>query len=525
MSLKKYYKKLIAAVTAVTMMFAATSCGESTSWIVEYGDQKVNAGVYIFYQTQAYNEAITKLTEEDENLDVADTKLLKTKTIENMNFTDWVNDQATQNVRIHLAVEKKFKELGLEIDEAKKKEINDQVDMMWSYYSEVYEQNGIGKESFKEIMEFDYMQTEVFNKCYDKGGEFEYSDNDIKAYLEGNYSRVKMIQLHLTDGASEELDDEGKKKIKEMADDYLKRAKAGEDFDALIEEYSEYRKKLEEEATAEEGTETTEEPAETTEATEGSTETEVTGESSTEEPAETTTVADNNEGTENEEAEEETTTVEGEEETQEAISAQAEEQAETSEGDAGAQENDAQSEEHLQAQNEDGESADNTVTEEATEETTEEANEEEVNEETTSETEESTETTGETTEESEETTEESTDETEEDPYANENIIYKGSEEEGYNPSQVVNEAIFDECVVNGDPIIVEDEEKLYIYVIQRLDILERDDFLEGEQRQGLLWEILEEEFKAKTLEWVTEEDLKKNNRAYKRYDPFNLKFD
>ena len=95
MSLKKYYKKLIAAVTAVTMMFAATSCGESTSWIVEYGDQKVNAGVYIFYQTQAYNEAITKLTEEDENLDVADTKLLKTKTVENVEnsvITIYIND-------------------------------------------------------------------------------------------------------------------------------------------------------------------------------------------------------------------------------------------------------------------------------------------------------------------------------------------------------------------------------------------------------------------------------------------------
>lgn len=520
MSLKKYYKKLIAAVTAVTMMFAATSCGESTSWIVKYGDQKVNAGVYIFYQTQAYNEAITKLTEEDENLDVADTKLLKTKTIENMNFTDWVNDQATQNVRIHLAVEKKFKELGLEIDEAKKKEINDQVDMMWSYYSEVYEQNGIGKESFKEIMEFEHMQTEVFNKCYNKGGEFEYSDNDIKAYLEGNYSRTKLIQLHLTDGNSEELDDEGKKKIKEMAQDYAKRAKSGEDFDDLIDEYAEYRNKLVEEATAEEGTETTDETAETTtEATEGSTETEVTDESSTEDTAETTTVADNDEGTENEEAEEEITTVEGQEETQEAVSAQAEEQAETSESDAGAEENDAQNEEHIQAQNEDGESADNAVAEESVQ----------ISEETAQTSEESTEDSNEeaTEEKADEDVSDSdeTDETEEDPYVNEKIIYKGSEEEGYNPSKVVNEAVFDECVVNGEPVVVEDEENLYIYVIQRLDILERTDFLEGEQRESLLWEILEDEFKGKALEWVTEEDLNKNNRAYKRYDPFNLKFD
>ncbi len=495
MSFKKYYKKLIATVTAISMMLAATGCGESTSWIVKYGDKKVNAGVYIFYQTQAYNEAVTRLQEEDENLDVSDEKLLKSKKIEELSFTDWINEQATQNVRIHLAVEKRFKELGLEMDEESKANINSEADMMWAYYSDVYEQNGIGKESLKAIMKFNYMQDEVFNACYNTGGEFEYSDNDIKSYLEGNYARTKMIKLHLTDGNSEELDDEGKNKIKEMAQEYLERAEAGESFDDLIKEYQEYRDKLvEDAANAEETTDDGTETSETTEADD-------TGiENSTED----------SEGIENEEGSEETAVTEGEEETQEAEPAENEEETENAQDNAGAEENDVEGEEHLQEENADGEQSDNDVEEgdssaENSEEETSDENEE--NSEENVETEEN--------EETEET----------DPYANESLIYKGSEDEGYNPSKVVNQAIFDECSVNGKPVVVEDEENLFIYVIQRLDILERTDLLEGDTRISILWEILDEEFKQKALEWVTDKDIKKNNRAYKRYDPFNIKFE
>ena len=67
MSIKKsFYKKILAAATALTMIFAATGCGESTAWIAKCEDMTLNSGVYIFYQTEAYSEATSKLKKDNE---------------------------------------------------------------------------------------------------------------------------------------------------------------------------------------------------------------------------------------------------------------------------------------------------------------------------------------------------------------------------------------------------------------------------------------------------------------------------
>ena len=441
------YKKVIAAATALTMVFAAAGCGESTSWIAKYNDQTVNAGVYIYYQTQAMSEATSKLKKINADLDLTDTKLVKTLTLENVDVTTWVNNKAQEQVKLFIAVNQKFDELGFSLTDEEKSEIEQMFEYYWEYSSAEFEKNGIGKDSFRELVELDHKKNKLFEHYYGEGGEKEVSDAEINAFLEGNYSRVKMIKLHLTDGKDEDLDDAGKKKIKEMAEDYKKRAIAGENFDDLIDEYNEYREKLVAEANPSEETET-------------------------DETAETTVA-------ENEESTEETTVAEGEENTEETTAAEGEEN---------------------------------------TEETTAAEDEENTEETTAAEDEENAEET--TAAEDEENTEETE---EEDPYANENIYKIGSEEDGYYPSEKINEAIFSEVVVNGDPYIIEDSDAKYIYVIQRLDILQRKDMYEGDQRINVLWEMFEEDFKTTAIGWLSAESLKLNDGSIKRYDPFNIK--
>ena len=441
------YKKVIAAATALTMVFAAAGCGESTSWIAKYNDQTVNAGVYIYYQTQAMSEATSKLKKINADLDLTDTKLVKTLTLENVDVTTWVNNKAQEQVKLFIAVNQKFDELGFSLTDEEKSEIEQMFEYYWEYSSAEFEKNGIGKDSFRELVELDHKKNKLFEHYYGEGGEKEVSDAEINAFLEGNYSRVKMIKLHLTDGKDEDLDDAGKKKIKEMAEDYKKRAIAGENFDDLIDEYNEYREKLVAEANPSEETET-------------------------DETAETTVA-------ENEESTEETTVAEGEENTEETTAAEGEEN---------------------------------------TEETTAAEDEENTEETTAAEGEENAEET--TAAEDEENTEETE---EEDPYANENIYKIGSEEDGYYASEKINEAIFSEVVVNGDPYIIEDSDAKYIYVIQRLDILQRKDMYEGDQRINVLWEMFEEDFKTTAIGWLSAESLKLNDGSIKRYDPFNIK--
>ena len=458
MSIKKsFYKKILAAATALTMIFAATGCGESTAWIAKCEDMTLNSGVYIFYQTEAYSEATSKLKKDNEELDISDTKLLKTMTVEGTDITQWINSHAEEKIKIFMAVNKKFDELGLSLSAEDESAIDNISESYWQYYAENYEKNGIGKDSFRQIVEFDYKKEDVFLHYYGEGGEKECADPEIGAYLEGNYSRVKTIKFDLTDSEGAALGDDEKKEVKKLAEDYLKKANSGSDFDELIEEYQEYKDKLAEEAAAEE------EAAE--------------NEENSEEAAVTTSP--------------EVTTV-------------PEETAETEESDTDTETSETET--------------DNADTEETADEGADDETEGEEAEVTTAEDEEEAEvTTAEETEEPEETEET-------DPYANENVYKKGSEDDGYQPSEKVNNAVFNDCAVDGKAVLVEDEDNSCIYIIKRLDILERKDFFEGDQRTTILTEMFMEEFEKTAVEWADAYTVSFNTAAVKRYDPFNIQF-
>ena len=132
---------------------------------------------------------------------------------------------------------------------------------------------------------------------------------------------------------------------------------------------------------------------------------------------------------------------------------------------------------------------------------------------------------GESEKDAEVTTEASEEEKPEetDPYANESIYKKGSEDNGYNPSEKVNNAVFNECVVGGKAVLVEDEENNALYLIQRLDIVDREDLFKDESRTGYLEEMFKDEFDNMADEWADSFGYSVNAAALKRYDPLKIK--
>lgn len=473
---KKLYRKILAAATALTMAFAATGCGESTSWIAKYQDETVNSGIYIFYQTEAYNDATSLLLRENSEFDVSDTKLLKTMPVEGKNITDWINDKAMEKLKIYTAINQKFDELGLELTEDDKSGAQYMAEYYWQYYSETYEQNGIGKDSFIKLVEFDSKKEKVFLYYYGEGGEKECPDNEITSYLEGNYSRVKTIKFDLSDTEGDETAEAKNLVVKTLAEDYKKRANSGEDFDKLIKEYNAYLEKQDaEESEAEEDTDSAEaeEDAAVTTAAEKAEEPEITEAEEGSEEAEAVTTAETEETEADDEASEDEESEESEEDE--------EEPAETEEA---AEDNDTA----VTTAAEDSEEPAVTEEKEEDEDTSEEAEEEE------------------------------------DPYANETVYKKGSEENGYNPSEKVNKAVFNDCEIGGEAVLVEDEDNNCIYLIKRLDVTQREDYFEGDRKNSILSEMFNDEFENTAVKWADDYGISYNTAAIKRYDPFNIKF-
>lgn len=446
------WKRIIAAVLSSAMIFTCAGCtsGKNTAYALTVDGYQVKAGVYIYYSYTALTEAKNLAAKQDENLDVTDEDALKKVKIEGKDFLDYVKDKTTESCIDHVAVIKHFDELGLSLTDDEKKEINDYVESSWDSNGDMFEGNGIGKDSLKEIMTSSYKSDAIFNAYYGEDGSENVTEDQLKEYYTENNARVRYIDMDLHDADGNDLDDAGKKEIQDMADDFLKRAKAASDEKDMLEKFDEFQEEYDEFVTNQ------------------------AAEAAGEEITEAETEAE----TEEETTEAETTEAETEEE-----AAEDEEQSDS----------------------------------EDTEETTEEASE-------TEESDEEAVTTAPESEESEETTTTTT-----SPYASERIISVVTTEEGtaeedvtYTPSKKCYDWIFNDAET-GVPAIVEDEDTMYVIV--RFDIAERmtdDDLWSESNVENVRHDMFSDDLQDMLDSWGNEYEVVKNEKAYKRYDPFKI---
>jgi hypothetical protein len=478
--LLKNVKKIIAGISAVVIMATATACGANTKWAVQYGDYEARAGIFLFYQMSAYSEAVTTLQEDDPDLDITDTKTLKTLTIDDTSVADWIQDKATENVEIYLEVLKEFDDLGLSLTDEDLASVDSMSDTYWQYYSEYYTQNGIGEQSFKDINTYSYKMKAVFDYYYAEGGVEEVDEQDLKDYYEENNARVKYICLNSTDSDGTFMSDE----MESMAQDYLTRANAGEDFDSLIAEYDDYKTALAEEQAAEEE----EEEALS---------------------AVTDIVLDVDTDTDSTDDDESTGTIEGE--TAEASNTEDEEDVSV----------DSSEEESVDEEDTDVEDVEESTDGEDTDDEEDENDgielqDDESDEDSTSEDDDEDLTIGDSDGESEDVEDE-----EEDPYPNETIVTKSESEDSGTPTYKVNQAIFKQTDY-GKAFLVEEDDAYYVVV--RYDIWERDDLWTDDTKSSVLSSLKTDDFKEKMLSNIDDTQLVLNEKAYKRYDPLDLVF-
>lgn len=405
----KKLKRIIAAAVSSAIVLTSAGCttGKNTAYALTVDGYKVKAGVYIYYSYTALMEAKNMAAGQDENLDITDNKALEKVKIEGKPFLDFVKDKTTDSCINHVAVIKHFDELGLSLTDEAKEEIDEYVEATWDSSEDMFTGNGISKESIEEIMTSSYKSDEIFKAYYGEGGSENVTDDQLREHYTENNARVRYIDMDLHDAEGNDLDEEGKKELKDMAEDFLKRAKDADDitemlkkFDEFQEEYDDYVAQQAAEAAGEEVA--TEEvahdhDAETTTAPEG------------EESSETTT----------------TTTI---------------------------------------------------------------------------------------------------------SYANEQIVPVVTTEEGtkeedvtYLPSKTCYDWIYNDAKT-GIPEIVEDEDTLYVIV--RLDIIERmteDDLWSEDGVENVRYEMYSDDLQDLLDTWGDEYEVVKNEKAYKRYNPFDIK--
>lgn len=320
------FKKVSAFLTAVGIAAAFTGCSDTT-YGLEVGGERVPAGIYIYYANSAYGNALSMLTAENPEFDTEDEKAVKAASVEGVPILTWIQDKATELCVNYVAVEKKFDELGLVLDEESESTIDSMMDYYWAGYEESMTNNGVSEDSFRKILVSSYKSEEIFDYYYGIDGVEGVTEDQLEEYYLENTIRAQYIEFKLYDGEGNLLKSDGKAEMMDMVEDFQDRVEDAlkdggveavmTEMNLVQEEYNAYCTSVSNEAagiteTTTEATTTEETTTETTTAAETSaaddaeeiaTETDENGNVMVDEDAasETTTTAE-------EESDEETTT-------------------------------------------------------------------------------------------------------------------------------------------------------------------------------------------------------------------------
>ncbi|NMA79978.1 MAG: hypothetical protein GX967_04975 [Clostridiales bacterium] len=240
------FRKIIAGVITVGIMLSAVACGSDTSNAAIIDGMNIKAGIYIYYLQNAISDAQQIAGKED----------IWGIDIEDKPAKEWIKDKATEYCKNYVGILRKFDELELSLSSDDKSMINNQVQSIWETYAKSFEEVGISEQSYNDIAKSDYMYKLIFDKLYGKGGINAVDDEELMTYLDDEFIRYKSISIPLKDGSGDIIKSEDRADIKDLANDYLDRAKAGEDFDKLIDEYAEHREEEVEKANPTTTTET-----------------------------------------------------------------------------------------------------------------------------------------------------------------------------------------------------------------------------------------------------------------------------
>ena len=136
---------------------------------------------------------------------------------------------------------KHFDELELSLTQDELDEIDEYVESSWQNNEDMFTENGISKDSIKEIMTSSYKSDAIFKAYYGEGGSENVTEDQLKDFYTENNARVKFVDMDMHDSEGNDLDEAGKKELQDMAKDFLKRAESADSEEAMLEEFDKFQ--------------------------------------------------------------------------------------------------------------------------------------------------------------------------------------------------------------------------------------------------------------------------------------------
>ncbi|HOO05108.1 MAG TPA: hypothetical protein PLH83_01220 [Ruminococcus sp.] len=244
-SLKKIAAGLSAFAVAAGSFGCTPSVGSGSQTALTADGYEVKSGIFIYYTMQAYDEAVSVISEQNEGA-TPTLKEVKNAYIDEVESSDWIQDKAADYCKAFAAVKKEYDNIGGQLSAEDKEEAA----QMAEYYFNGDERNslnGISLDSMKEIAENSYKEEQIFQHYYGFEGEKGCSETELKDYFDENFARVEYVTISLKDPEGNALSEDDARKVRKMAEDYAaqvnKKTKAQDkmfEMDTVKKQYDEY---------------------------------------------------------------------------------------------------------------------------------------------------------------------------------------------------------------------------------------------------------------------------------------------
>ena len=253
------FNKFAAAAAAFALAVTAAGCGAPEAITFGKGTQtaltidgyEVPAGVFIYNEISAYNNAAYELYSKNGSEPSLDD--VKNATIEDLTASEWIQNKATEACRDFVAYEKEFDKIGGSLTAEELDNIKSILAANSS--NEMFTENGIGEESLRKVIENSYKQEAIFKHYYGLGCEKGCTEDELKEYFQDKTARVKYFTVSYKDENGEKYSDEEIRRLDKMIDQYVKDINAEKTNEAKLkkideceEEYKEYTDKRAQEA-------------------------------------------------------------------------------------------------------------------------------------------------------------------------------------------------------------------------------------------------------------------------------------
>lgn len=199
--------KFLSLGLAVGMTLSFAGCAMSTPASVgSIGEVEIPAGIYLLAQYNAYNTAanVAELATGETASDVKVVlKAQCTGTIGDEEVTasgeEYVKQLTQRSLEYYAAVETKFNELGGTLSEEEIASAGASADSMWESSGDLYEKNGIGKDTLKNYLLNGTKADKLADLLYGEDGVSPLSDEELSAFVTDECYYIEAVEFPLLD--------------------------------------------------------------------------------------------------------------------------------------------------------------------------------------------------------------------------------------------------------------------------------------------------------------------------------------